>query len=420
MLVLGAVRKSRPVQFFILVLVFIGAYYVIFPSKDSYSPEELNSILQNKESEILSLKKTELVDQSLRKPFLEQGSYKVKNWDAKGKTIIKNNEYVRLTLDLQHQAGNVFTNKPIVAESFEMELTFHIHSKTNKGMTGDGLAIWFLDEKSEIGDVFGIKNYFNGLGIMLDTYKNGKRGHFPFVNVMLGDGNTQYRKESDGFESRLAGCHAPNLVNPSSKETKMRLVYIKDGYLSVDFNYDGKHEDWTNCVTLTNVLLPPVKFYGLSAETGALSANVDIIESKIYALFKPDGTTVESLVELENLIQKQIDAPEVEVADEEAEDETRHGLRNRAFKKKKAKGQRKTLSRLKNAEKRIKEKERELRLQKYGDADASIFKRIAIKIWRTVKYFVYAVGVVLFLWVAYILVRIFKQKKRPKASGLLD
>lgn len=421
MLVLAAVRKSRPLQFIILILLFVGAYYVIIPSKDSYSPEELNSILQNKESEILSLKKTELVEQSLKTPFLDQSSYKVKNWDVKGKTIVKNNEYIRLTQDLQHQAGNMFANEPISAESFEMELTFHIHGKTNRGMSGDGLAIWFIDEKSEIGDVFGIKNYFTGLGIMLDTYKNGKRGHFPFVNLMLGDGRTRYAKESDGFESRLAGCYAKDLVNPLSKETKMRLVYIKDGYLSVDFNYNGKLEDWTNCVTLTNVVLPQVKYYGLSAETGALSADVDIIESKIYSLFQPDGSPVESISQLKNLIQQEIDSPPEEVIQEpEDSTDTRHGLRARAFKKKSAKVQRKTLNRLKNAEKRIKEKERELRLKNYGDADANILKRTAIRVWGTIKYLVYAVGAILFVWVSFIVFRVLRQKKRPRTSGLLD
>ena len=61
-----------------------------------------------------------------------------------------------------------------------MELTFHIHNPDVKhGLVGDGLAIWFLDKPSDIGDVFGIQNKFNGLGIMLDTFKTGNVDNSP-------------------------------------------------------------------------------------------------------------------------------------------------------------------------------------------------------------------------------------------------
>lgn len=148
---------------------------------------------------------------------------------------------------------------------------------------------------------------------------------------------------------------------------------------------------------------------------------MDIIESKIYSLFQPDGSPVESISQLKNLIQQEIDSPPEEVIQEpEDSTDTRHGLRARAFKKKSAKVQRKTLNRLKNAEKRIKEKERELRLKNYGDADANILKRTAIRVWGTIKYLVYAVGAILFVWVSFIVFRVLRQKKRPRTSGLLD
>ena len=36
-----------------------------------------------------------------------------------------------------------------------------------------------LDKPSDIGDVFGIQNKFNGLGIMLDTFKTGNVDNSP-------------------------------------------------------------------------------------------------------------------------------------------------------------------------------------------------------------------------------------------------
>lgn len=118
----------------------------------------------------------------------------------------------------------------------------------------------------------------------------------------------------------------------------MRLVYIKNGYLSIDFNYNGKHEDWENCVTLTDVQMPMIKFLGLSAETGQLYENVDILENKIYALYKPNGGFVESIDELNDLVKEQNEYDQEEnnlagINDQINQQEKKSGGRNRAFKK---------------------------------------------------------------------------------------
>lgn len=413
------VRASRPLQIVILILFALVTYYQFFTkSNDSYTPEELNSLLQNKDESTVAIKKVELTNQGLHKPYLDSVSLKLKDWDIGGNTLIKNNDYVRLTGDNQHQVGNLFNKFPIQAESFEMELTFHIHSKTTNGLVGDGFAIWFLDEKSPIGDVFGSKNYFNGLGIMIDTYKNGKRGHFPFVNLMLGDGKTFYNKETDGFETRLAGCVAKSLLNPTSKISKARIVYIKDGYLSLDFNYNGIDEDWQNCVTLTNVLLPPVKYLGFSSENGDLTEAVDLLENKIFALYNPDeeGVFIESVDQLTNLIKEQAEADQ-----QVAEDFKKGGGRHRSFKKKKTSGERrKSLKRLKNAEKRLKERERELRIAKYGDAETTFLSNLLNKIWKLIIWGFYIILTILVAWILFSIYRVQKQQRKSKTTGLLD
>ncbi|ODV82003.1 concanavalin A-like lectin/glucanase [Suhomyces tanzawaensis NRRL Y-17324] len=413
--------RSRPVQAVTVIILLVLGYFFLFSgSDDAFSPEELNSILQNKESNIVSLKKTELTAQGLSAPFLEPRTYKINGWETAGGTMIKNNDYIRLTSDNPRQVGNIFAKVPIQAESFEMELTFHIQSKSPNFLFGDGFAIWFIDQKSEIGDVFGAKNNFNGLGVFIDTYKNGKRGNFPFVNLMMGDGHSSYRKESDGFETRLAGCTARDLVNPRGKYSKMRLVYIKDGYLSIDFNPHGKHEEWTNCVTLTDVHLPVVKYLGLSAETGELSQSVDVIENKIFALYKEDGSFVGSVEELETMIQQQKDIDEdIKVITQDQTNESKGG-RNRLFKKKSSEQRRKSLARLKMAEKRLKEREKQLRLEKYGDSESTFIKRTLSRLLTAIKYLIYLVVVVLAVWIAFIIYRVQTQKKKGKTTGLLD
>ncbi|CUM66739.1 uncharacterized protein PRCAT00004420001 [Priceomyces carsonii] len=398
--------RRYPLRSLLIVSSIIGFIYWITTLRDSYSPEEINSLLQNKDESILSLKKVELSVQSLKSPYLSENSFRIKNWDTSGGTLVKNHDYIRLTSDKQHQVGNMFCKLPIQADSFEMEVTFRIHSKSSS-LFGDGFAIWFIDQKSDIGDVFGAQNYFRGLGIFIDTYKNGKRGHFPYVNLMLGDGQTAYDKDEDGFSTRLAGCTANKVVNPESGQTKARIVYIKDGYFSLDFNYDGVDGKWKNCVTLSDVHLPQVKYLGFTAETGDISQNVDVIENKIYALYKSEGSFITSFDELEELMGKKEKSIE--------DNKKKNGRRGRNNTK-----QRKSVRRLRNAEKRIKEREKKQRLEKYGDENAHFFNRLLKKARLVLKMILYSSVVIFLLWVSFTVYRVQKQRRKPKVTGLLD
>lgn len=392
------------------LLLILGIVWVVVSRRsEEYSPEQLNSLLQNKDDDV-TIRKVELTKQGLSPPYIEPGTSRPKDWSVRGHTRIYGLQHISLTSDLQHQVGSIFNKQPIDAESFEMELTFHVHSKATNGLVGDGFGIWFLNQPSDIGDVFGVKNNFNGLGIMLDTYKNGKRGHFPFVNLMLGDGKTAYNKATDGFETRLAGCVAKSLVNPHSGRTKARIVYIKNGYLSIDFNYNGETENWHNCVTLTDVVLPRIKYLGFSAETGDLTEAVDIIENKVFALYKPGTNSgpIELIEELENIIEQEPETPTA-------------GTRNRAFKKKLSERKRKSLKRLKNSEKRIKERERRLRLEKYGDLEATLVRRVWWKVLAAIKVVLYGLLATLVCWVVFTVYRVHQQRKRDgRTTGLLD
>lgn len=78
--------------------------------------------------------------------------------------------------------------------------------------------------------------------------------------------------------------------------TKLRLTYFQDKSLTLDLQY--KTEDsWTNCFTLNadeaNIAIPSVAYLGLSAETGELSDNHDVISLKaenLYSLNRNSGS----------------------------------------------------------------------------------------------------------------------------------
>lgn len=403
---MASLSKSRLLQVIIAIATLFGLYYYVFAKKydDSFSPEEINDMLQNKAGTV-SVKKVELPAVGILKPYLDKLTLRSPNWDFSGDIIVML-DYIRLISEKKHLASNMFARMPIQAESFEMEVTFHIHSKSSSSLAADGMAIWFLDQPSPIGDVFGAKNKFTGLGVFIDTYRNGDSGTFPFVSAMLGDGSLSYNKFNDGMDTKLAGCTAKSIMNPGAQQTRMRIIHTKNGYLSVDFNYNPQRsDDWHNCFTLSNVKLPVVKYLGFSGETGELSEIIDIVESKVFALYLPDSDNfIESVEQLETLMQKQ--------GEEKANTESKPDPpRERT---------RRSVVRLRNAEKRLKERERILRMEKYGDPDATFPARVWRRTVTFFKYAIYAVLVVLFLWVGRVIYRTRKQQRRSRTTGLLD
>lgn len=393
-----------------IVLIFT-VIRILRKPLDSYTTEEVNSMFQDKLSSTVHVRKVELRDQGLSRPYVDS-TLRSPTWNMEGNYLVKS-DAVRLVSDKQHQAANMFTKMPIQALSFEMELTFNIHSKSSRNLYADGMAVWFIDEPSPIGDVFGARNYFNGLGIFIDTYRNSRSGTFPKVVAMVGDGRTKYNKADDGLDTQLASCRATNAVNSEAGDIRMRIIYLKGGYLSVDFNYQPDDDKkWRNCFTVSDVKLPQIKYLGISAETGELSHAVDVIENKVFALYHPESDDfVESMEDFERMMEQQLD---------EKEDRELAGSGKRKKQRRKSASERRSIRRLKAAEKRIKKKERELRAEKYGDPDATLPVRIKRKIAYCFKLVLYTILSIFVAWVAYTIYRTRKQTRRSKATGLLD
>lgn len=374
------------------LLALAATFYYWIRGEGEFTPEEVNSLLQLKDELVVQITKEELTGQRLQTPFL-YGSL-IPGWTYAGSTLVKSDEYIRLTSDNGHQAGSLWANQVVMAPLFEMELTFLI---TGQGLIGDGMAVWLLNAPSPIGDVFGARNYFDGLGVFIDTYRNGKKGKFPYVNVMVGNSQLKYDKATDGLDTRIAGCVAPAIVNPTLGKTKMRLVYLKNGYLSIDFNYHGNHEQWVNCVTIPDVDLPPTKYFGILAETGDLAETVDIYENRMFSLKTANGEDVLGVDQLEQLIA---DTPVVDAQ--------------------KNQKRRKLAARMRMAEKRIKDKNRARRAKDYGDPDAIWIQRQWRKLITGVKYLVLAFFVGVLGWFGLNVYKGFSQNRRRKTTGLLD
>lgn len=60
--------------------------------------------------------------------------------------------------------------------NWEVHLTVKIHGK-GKELFGDGMAFWYTRDRMQAGPVFGSKDLFSGLAVVIDTYSNHNGEH---------------------------------------------------------------------------------------------------------------------------------------------------------------------------------------------------------------------------------------------------
>ncbi|KAF8248433.1 hypothetical protein K440DRAFT_469184, partial [Wilcoxina mikolae CBS 423.85] len=228
-----------------------------------------------------AIKSVPLRTHSLSQPYLDP-DLQNRWFDWGGDTVVRADQYIRLTSDRQHQAGSLWSRLPLTATNWEIEWEFKIHGQGN--LYGDGMALWVTKQRATPGPVFGSTDNFEGLGLFIDTYKNNRPGVvFPYISAMLGDGFISYDHAQDGKETELAGCSARGLRG-AGIPTRAKLTYIQENYLQLDLQY--KHVDqWLHCFNVPNVTLPQISYLGFSAHCGELSDNHDIISVNAKNLY---------------------------------------------------------------------------------------------------------------------------------------
>ncbi|RDW65456.1 hypothetical protein BP5796_10148 [Coleophoma crateriformis] len=228
------------------------------------------------------IKSIPLRTHNLATPYLDS-AMQSRWWDFGGNTIVRADQYVRLSSDRPSQEGWLFSRVPLTATNWEIEVEFKIHGSGN--LHGDGFAMWLTKQRATPGPVFGSVDAFNGLAIFFDTYKNNRPGTvFPYVMSMMGDGHAIYDKANDGKDNEFMGCSARGIRN-ANIPTKARLTYFQDKELRLELQYRQEGQ-WELCFETNDPpMLPSVAYLGFSAETGELSDNHDIISVQTKNLY---------------------------------------------------------------------------------------------------------------------------------------
>ncbi|XP_046992560.1 vesicular integral-membrane protein VIP36 isoform X2 [Schistocerca americana] len=222
-------------------------------------------------------------EHSLIKPYQGSGMT-IPYWDFSGNTMVTNN-YVRLTPDQQSKQGLLWNTVPCHVRNWELQIQFKVHGK-GKELYGDGLAIWYAKHRMTPGPVFGNMDFHEGLAVILDTYSNhnGPHNHqHPYISAMVNNGSLHYDHDRDGTHTQLAGCEAK--FRNVEHDTHIAIRYEND-VLTVSTDFENKAA-WKECLSVKGVRLPTGYYFGMTAATGDLSDNHDILSVRLYELDMP-------------------------------------------------------------------------------------------------------------------------------------
>lgn len=190
--------------------------------------------------------------------------------------------YIRLTQDSQSRQGGIWNTVPYQSKYWEVEVGFKVHGR-GSDLYGDGFAIWYVKDPPSGGPVFGNKDYFTGLAVILDTYANYNSANsysHPKISIMVNNGSIHYDHESDGINTEIGACDCK--FRGVDWDTKILVQYYNDE-LSVKTDIDNTG-NWVICSTIKNVHLPSHYHFGITAATGDLSDNHDILSIKMRQL----------------------------------------------------------------------------------------------------------------------------------------
>jgi len=224
------------------------------------------------------------------------------NFEVGGTAAVHRN-FLRLTGERQSSKGWIAARSPLNVNEWSMLLELRA-SGNSMHLYGDGMAIWLVSNPDHIeGPVFGREDHWTGLGIFFDTFQNLDHSHHhkhPYIYAVMNDGTKGYIPDAEqpdpakqalpgsvdnsgcSFEFRyLESRHDVSVLN----HTRVH-VYYKDKTLSLRLQQTslGERGEWLSCFEMKDVTLPMNPYFGVSAATGDLVDNHDIIQFTVQSL----------------------------------------------------------------------------------------------------------------------------------------
>ncbi|KAI1722185.1 legume-like lectin family domain-containing protein [Ditylenchus destructor] len=217
---------------------------------------------------------------SFRTPNLAQRDGSIPFWIVSGDAIASS-EQLRLAPSMRSRKGIAWNKRPMVeSENWEVDVALKV---TGQGRIGaDGLAVWYTHLQGTTGPVFGANDYWTGMGLLLDSFDNDGQKNNPYISLMINDGTRSFDHQTDGSLQVLSGCQKDFRNKPWP--VRLRIEYLRN-VLTISVA-DGMTQEprYELCIRAENVFLPKNGYFGVSAATGGLADDHDILDFSVYSL----------------------------------------------------------------------------------------------------------------------------------------
>jgi len=237
---------------------------------------------------------------SFKPPYLAQKDGSVPFFEYSGNAIASE-ESVRITPSLRSQKGMIWSREATNFDWWEVELTFRV---TGRGRIGaDGLAFWYsvskgVEPPAGASHVYGSNDQWIGLGIFFDSFDNDNKHNNPYIMGMTNDGTKQFDHQNDGSTQQLAGCLRDFRNKPFP--VKAKIEYFKNTLTVLFHNgMSNNDKDYEMCIRSENVILPKNGHFGVSAATGGLADDHDVLKLVTHSLRSPEMALVPDHIDAE-------------------------------------------------------------------------------------------------------------------------
>ncbi|XP_061657994.1 protein ERGIC-53 [Syngnathoides biaculeatus] len=223
---------------------------------------------------------------SFKGPHLVQTDGTIPFWIHSGNAI-PSADQVRIAPSLKSQRGSVWCKNKMTFKHWEAEVTFRV---TGRGRMGaDGLAIWFTSAQGRQGPVYGAADKWNGVGIFFDSFDNDGKKNNPVVVVVGNNGKLVYDHKRDGSTQALGTCLRDFRNKPYPVRAKV-TYYKQTLTVMINNGFTPDKDDFEFCTKVDNMIIPAEGFFGVSAATGGLADDHDVLSFLLFQLTEPGQT----------------------------------------------------------------------------------------------------------------------------------
>ncbi|NP_001011205.1 protein ERGIC-53-like precursor [Xenopus tropicalis] len=217
---------------------------------------------------------------SFKRPHVTLPDGTLPFWNKYGDAIASQDE-VRLVPSLKLHSGSIWTIHNASFPHWELEVSFRIAGHGRQG--AEGLAVWYTKEPGRLGPVYGSADFWDGVGIIFDTHDKDHKDDNPAILVVGNNGELSYDHTSDGLSQALGSCiyNFRNTIRPF--RAKIRY-YKRTLRVSVFRGLSPSNDAFELCVEVQNMVIPPSGYFGISAATGIIADDHDILSFLTHSL----------------------------------------------------------------------------------------------------------------------------------------